>query len=537
MVKLSSPHPCHANLFSISKANKMSLTNNISSKKTNDKTGQRAAKLQQLVKNSEQRNAERPASRDSRHNNGRPSAAPQPRVYRDQLSGFKASTRPFYHDTWQADGISHINMFIEGKTDLGACLSLDFIAKFTHPEFGDFSSLTAFHYFITRPVIDDSIRHMQPRDIRAKVRHIRAGGEDTVNPVNYRALMLEAMYKRIMSLGGLKKMVEESTLSFELYLPRIGDQAARRQTTAHWIIPGMEIIREAIIRNQHPGLGDFIVDEDAWDIDPETLMNRPQYKAPAGRSPISQLAQLVMTDPTPAPAKKRKRKAKTGDGPGIEATVNELRDEQEEMLTLTPSAYYLFADRQHAFQFMLDTYKHNVPEVLRDGNEVEFKAYNGVCFKTWTPEANLARVNFPFMVALFLKADNSVVLQLSKHGIESPFVNNQRTTFSIADELSIEEAKQKLIEHEGIDITTDLVRHNVLKVRTDLFPADPVPETLGSIDSLSEFEETEDAQLPESEMTIGLDPAVPGEDTSVESALGQLVDFKGDSLEVPTEAK
>ena len=45
------------------------------------------------------------------------------------------------------DGITHINIYTQGKTQLGRALSNLFDCEFTVPGYGDFKSLEGFWYY------------------------------------------------------------------------------------------------------------------------------------------------------------------------------------------------------------------------------------------------------------------------------------------------------------------------------------------------------------------------------------------------------
>lgn len=111
------------------------------------------------------------------------------------------------------DGISHINVDIQGKTALGRSLTPTAKCGFTHPVFGYFCSFEGFWIYIRTNGVSDESRYLHGKKAKVASRQMAVGQR-----VNYfREIMAEAVYYKIVQNPRLSTMVAKSELPFDSY--------------------------------------------------------------------------------------------------------------------------------------------------------------------------------------------------------------------------------------------------------------------------------------------------------------------------------
>lgn len=116
------------------------------------------------------------------------------------------------------DGLTHINIYSKGKTELGRLLSNFAHTPFVHPKYGKFASIEGFWYWITtdsRNPLRDNLRLFWGWKAKEAGRELR--GLDWPKGKNFEAEIKIAMMSKIASNPRLKELLKESELPFEHY--------------------------------------------------------------------------------------------------------------------------------------------------------------------------------------------------------------------------------------------------------------------------------------------------------------------------------
>lgn len=137
------------------------------------------------------------------------------------------------------DGVTHINVYSKGKTDLGKFLSNFARAEFVHPEDGKFSSVEAYWYWLSTK--DDSLRTLHGYFAKARGREI--GGKDWMDSEEFKRKIKMAIRIKIHTNPKMMKEFKESKLPFVHYYVYGGKVVQPKEGT--WI---MEFLTE--LRNK-----------------------------------------------------------------------------------------------------------------------------------------------------------------------------------------------------------------------------------------------------------------------------------------------
>lgn len=149
------------------------------------------------------------------------------------------------------DGVTHINVdFHTAKTELGRMLSHANDSSFNHPAYGPFRSMEGFWSWARTGMKHDHFRYNPPAECRAWVRNNR---HECVTLPDFRYIVIEANYHRVMSNAKLTELMRQSIEKFDMYYLRKpntvdGDdhKIITRPAPSEWLIVGFEYIRECI---------------------------------------------------------------------------------------------------------------------------------------------------------------------------------------------------------------------------------------------------------------------------------------------------
>lgn len=143
----------------------------------------------------------------------------------------------------QNDGVTHINIFSKGKTELGRRLSHFDKSPFIHPYFGPFNSMEGFWYYIRAVKPDDKLRMLIGHEAKFYGREL----ESRFLP-NFQTIIMDANYQKIMQNPEIKDLMIESTLPFDHYYT-FGSYNAIKQVRLQqfsWLVEGFEQIRRKL---------------------------------------------------------------------------------------------------------------------------------------------------------------------------------------------------------------------------------------------------------------------------------------------------
>lgn len=110
------------------------------------------------------------------------------------------------------DGIDHINIYSKGRTELGRMLSNFAHSPFTHPEYGSFTSIEGFWYWMKTGKKHDTLRTLygfKAKDVGKKL--------DTVQCDEFNDEIIEAIRCKLRQNRNILRLLTESYLPFEHY--------------------------------------------------------------------------------------------------------------------------------------------------------------------------------------------------------------------------------------------------------------------------------------------------------------------------------
>lgn len=138
------------------------------------------------------------------------------------------------------DGVTHINVYSKGATELGRLLSNFAQTPFEHPIFGHFESMEGYWYYIRTGFQFGELKYMHGH--AAKVH----GKQEEVVPFpHFEAAILDGIRCKLRQNRGILKLLEDSTLPLTHYYwygtvdnPKVIDQPQHQ-----WQIDEIERIR------------------------------------------------------------------------------------------------------------------------------------------------------------------------------------------------------------------------------------------------------------------------------------------------------
>ena len=155
------------------------------------------------------------------------------------------------------DGVTHINVWVKGKTELGRALSHFFESPFIHPFFGPFVSMEGFWHYIQSEERPDILRSLSGIAAKKKGKALTWAYVD-----NFHEIINGGNFYKIEQNPHLKEMFVNSTLPFDyyyLFTPK-GDAAGLAPTIVRpsgyeWLVAGFEENRKMMCAGVRPGNG------------------------------------------------------------------------------------------------------------------------------------------------------------------------------------------------------------------------------------------------------------------------------------------
>ncbi len=149
--------------------------------------------------------------------------------------------------SWKADGEDHINICGEANTIIGKFLCHDTTHGWRHPILGNFNSIRGFWYYIQSTNHDDRYRRLVGKHLR--MAHNPA---NTVRILNFRAILMDACWQRLIQSDAICKLVKESELPFDCYFIHFESKLRVRPTYHSWVTSATEEMRKALKENREP---------------------------------------------------------------------------------------------------------------------------------------------------------------------------------------------------------------------------------------------------------------------------------------------
>lgn len=144
---------------------------------------------------------------------------------------------------YKFDGISHINVYSKGKTELGRWLS-NFTKSPINTEDGSFNSIEGYWYWLSSK--DDHLRQLS--GFSAKEYGRKIGANDWLEDEEFFIKIKKAIKIKLETFPEQKKKFKESTLPFTHYY-LYGDKVVN-VPKAKWIIDYLTDLRNEFISNE-----------------------------------------------------------------------------------------------------------------------------------------------------------------------------------------------------------------------------------------------------------------------------------------------
>lgn len=141
------------------------------------------------------------------------------------------------------DGITHINIYSKGKTELGRLLSNFADTPFVHPRHGKFKSVEGFWYWLSTGMVHEQLRDLTGYEAKKYGKSMVEDFGIKNNP-SFNDEILEAIRCKLRQNRSLLDMLKESTLPLEHYYC-YGDKVIELPQY-RWIVDEIERIRQVM---------------------------------------------------------------------------------------------------------------------------------------------------------------------------------------------------------------------------------------------------------------------------------------------------
>jgi len=165
---------------------------------------------------------------------------------KDELDVVKDRDITFSPNVWKEDGVDHINIWEHGKTELGIFLSHGSKYPLHHKLFGNFKNVESFWKYVQSKEKDDRVRFLSGPSLRRFSKKL-----SNIRVKNFRAIIVDATYQKLLNNEKFLKQMKESTLPFDCYYIA-GDSKIKVRPIFTWVINGMEEIRLALKEDREP---------------------------------------------------------------------------------------------------------------------------------------------------------------------------------------------------------------------------------------------------------------------------------------------
>lgn len=136
------------------------------------------------------------------------------------------------------DGITHINIYSSGKTELGQHLSHFAYAPFEHPDFGHFNCVEGFWYYLSTGCQRDEFHYLTGYKAKLLGRRLPRILRD-----DFEQRIREANRCKILQHPELLEVFIASTLPFDHYYLMTNQCFQVRPNNVTWLVPMFEALR------------------------------------------------------------------------------------------------------------------------------------------------------------------------------------------------------------------------------------------------------------------------------------------------------
>lgn len=179
------------------------------------------------------------------------------------------------------DGVTHINIYNRGETNIGRALHHYEELPFEHSEYGPFKTVEGFWHWIKSVSQDDIFRSVAATKLSALARSHQM--HEYVE--NFRVTIMDANWQKVCAYPDLAHDLKHSKLPFEQYYYWVNPNPVARQArptdpqrirppTSTWVPPGFEEIRKALKENRAPDFS-FLSDGNTKGVEslPYSILN------------------------------------------------------------------------------------------------------------------------------------------------------------------------------------------------------------------------------------------------------------------------
>jgi len=138
----------------------------------------------------------------------------------------------------ELDGVTHINVYSHGKTELGRLLSNFAHTPFHHPTFGWFESMEGYWYWLGTGMQHDDLR----RYWGYEAKRIGKMYERATFP-NFEELIEEGLYYKLLWHPEIQELIVNSTLPFYHYYTYGGGAKIIMPSNTEWLLDCLEELR------------------------------------------------------------------------------------------------------------------------------------------------------------------------------------------------------------------------------------------------------------------------------------------------------
>lgn len=215
--------------------------------------------------------------------------------YYDNVSDKRRVAPTSRPTAWLEDGVDHINLWHAGRTQAGKILDINYYFNWNHPVIGRFISVAAFAQHIMSKTVDNRVRMMRNYELNQYARYQRENERIDRLPM-HQVLVLQAMYLRLTAMDNVVEILNEGKhLPLDQYNIRTQSGETVRAAMSSWFVPGMEIVRSAILAGKNPDFSEFSpyirsVYEEFSELRPQLLKSaksvKPKVNAEMKEQPI-----------------------------------------------------------------------------------------------------------------------------------------------------------------------------------------------------------------------------------------------------------
>lgn len=137
------------------------------------------------------------------------------------------------------DGIDHINISPQGRTELGVLLAHYTESHFVHEYLGPFDSMEGYWYYVKSAVPDDKLRSLSGKQAYLYGKELPA-----IRRQFFREIIKDGNYFKISQNDRLRELFAASELPLTQYYNYGAHSIAINPKTMPWLVPDFEQLRE-----------------------------------------------------------------------------------------------------------------------------------------------------------------------------------------------------------------------------------------------------------------------------------------------------